>query len=153
MTLRHGRRLGVDVGRARVGIAVSDPEGLLATPVQTLQRTDEDLLERMVALAREYEVIEVVVGLPLNLAGAHTASTEDALNLARDLDSRLSSDVMMVDERLTTVSAHQALRANGKSQRETRSVVDQVAAVMVLQHALDSERISGRPTGTPVAQL
>jgi putative Holliday junction resolvase len=60
---------------------------------------------------------------------------------------------MMVDERLTTVSAHQALRANGKSQRETRSVVDQVAAVMVLQHALDSERISGRPTGTPVAQL
>ena len=153
MTLRHGRRLGVDVGRARVGIAVSDPEGLLATPVQTLKRTDEDLLERMVALAREYEVIEVVVGLPLNLAGAHTASTEDALNLARDLDSRLSSDVMMVDERLTTVSAHQALRANGKSQRETRSVVDQVAAVMVLQHALDSERISGRPTGTPVAQL
>lgn len=149
--MRHGRRLGIDAGKARVGVAISDPSGMLATPVETLQRADIDLVDRVVARVEEYHVIEVVVGLPLNLSGAYTPSTEDALALARDLQASLDIPVVMLDERLTTVSAHAALRETGKKQRGTRSVIDQVAAVMVLQHSLDSERVSGMPAGKPLA--
>jgi len=149
--VRHGRRLGIDAGKARVGVAISDPSGMLATPVETLQRADIDLVDRVVALVEEYHVIEVVVGLPLNLSGTYTPSTEDALALARDLQASLDIPVVMLDERLTTVSAHAALRETGKKQRGTRSVIDQVAAVMVLQHSLDSERASGMPAGKPLA--
>lgn len=149
--MRHGRRLGIDAGKARVGVAISDPSGMLATPVETLQRADIDLVDRVVALVEEYHVIEVVVGLPLNLSGTYTPSTEDALALARDLQASLDIPVVMLDERLTTVSAHAALRETGKKQRGTRSVIDQVAAVMVLQHSLDSERASGMPAGKPLA--
>ena len=149
--MRHGRRLGIDAGKARVGVAISDPSGMLATPVETLQRADIDLVDRVVARVEEYHVIEVVVGLPLNLSGTYTPSTEDALALARDLQASLDIPVVMLDERLTTVSAHAALRETGKKQRGTRSVIDQVAAVMVLQHSLDSERVSGMPAGKPLA--
>ena len=130
---------------------MSDPSGLLATPVETLQRSDSGLVARVAQLVDENDVIEVVVGLPLNLSGAYTPSTEDALALARELDAALNIPVVMVDERLTTVSAHAALRETGKKQRGPRSVIDQVAAVMVLQHSLDSERSSGVPAGKPLA--
>ena len=149
--MRQGRRLGIDAGKARVGVAVSDPDGLLATPVETLQRHDVALIDRVIGLVAQYDVIEVVVGLPLNLSGEYTPSTEDALSLARHIAQAVSVPVVMVDERLTTVSAHAALRETGKKQRGTRSVIDQVAAVMVLQHSLDSERASGQPAGKPLA--
>jgi putative Holliday junction resolvase len=149
--MRHGRRLGIDAGKARVGVAVSDPSGLLATPVETLQRTDPGLLERISSYVAEFDAIEVVIGLPLNLSGAYTPSTEDALALAREIAQAVEIPVVMLDERLTTVSAHAVLRESGKKQRGTRSVIDQVAAVMVLQHSLDSERASGFPAGKPLA--
>jgi putative Holliday junction resolvase len=145
--VRNGVRLGIDAGKARVGIARSDSSGLLATPVSTLQRASESLLADINSIARDIDAFEVVVGLPLNLSGAHTPSTEDALALAREIASATQLPVRMIDERLTTVSAHAALRETGKKQRGTRSVIDQVAAVMVLQHALDSERSSGNPAG------
>jgi putative Holliday junction resolvase len=149
--MRHGRRLGIDAGKARVGVAVCDPSGLLATPVATLQRADVDLLTKLGSYAAEFDAIEIVVGLPLNLSGAYTPSTEDALSLAREIADAVEIPVVMIDERLTTVSAHAALRETGKKQRGTRSVIDQVAAVMVLQHSLDSERASGVPVGKPLA--
>jgi putative Holliday junction resolvase len=144
--VRSGARLGVDVGKVRIGVARSDPHGVLATPVETVQRGDGDV-ERILALADEVDAIEVIVGLPLSLSGETTASTDDAIWFARNLASHTALPVRLVDERLTTVSAHAALHASGRSMRQSRSVVDQVAAVIIVQHALDFERTAGTPPG------
>ncbi|HEY9308097.1 MAG TPA: Holliday junction resolvase RuvX [Microbacterium sp.] len=148
---RRGRRLGIDVGKARVGVATSDPDGLLATPVETVPRDDRSVA-RIVALADEYSVVELLVGLPMNLRGEDTASTQDAREFAAALAAASAFPVRLVDERLSTVSAHAALRSSGRSQRSSRSIVDQVAAVVLLQQALDVEKSTGRPPGTPVPQ-
>ena len=142
-------RLGVDVGRARVGIARSDPHGVLATPVETLARRDQPVtsIQRLVT---EYEVIEVIVGLPLSLSGAETASTDDSRAVAEQLADELAVPVRLVDERLTTVSAARGLREAGRTAKNSRSVVDQAAAVILLQHALDLERSTGNPPGALV---
>lgn len=148
---RRGVRLGVDVGQARVGVARCDPDGLLATPVETVPR-DDDAVARVVALADEHAAFEILVGLPLNLKGEDTASTLDARTFAAAVAAASSAVVRLVDERLSTVSAHAALRQSGRSQRSSRSIVDQVAAVVLLQHALDVEKSTGRPAGNPILQ-
>ncbi|WP_232466300.1 Holliday junction resolvase RuvX [Diaminobutyricimonas sp. LJ205] len=148
--MRPGRRLGVDVGRARVGLAASDPHGMLATPVATLQRTESTVRE-VLAAAAEYEPVEIVVGLPLSLSGGDTLSTEDARQFAAELAAATSVPVRLVDERLSTVTAQSALRASGRKTKGSRSVIDQVAAVIILQHALDAERSGGIPPGSIVA--
>lgn len=137
---RAGVRLGIDVGTVRVGVAVSDPGGILATPVATLPRdvargTD---LDRLAALVCEYEVVEVVVGLPRTLRGTDGA----AVVAARDYGDRLAARIdpvplVYVDERLTTVSADRLLSERGIKGRKRRAVVDQVAAVRILQNHLD----------------
>lgn len=147
--MRPGVRLGIDVGTARIGVASSDPHGMLATPVETVPRGDGDIA-RLIELAAEYEAIEVVVGLPLALSGRMTASTEDARMFARRVAAAVAVPVREVDERLSTVSAHSALRASGRNSRRSRPVVDQVAAVIILQHALDFERAADRPPGALV---
>ena len=148
---RRGTRLGVDVGKARVGVARCDPDGLLATPVETVPR-DEGAVARVVALADEFSAFEVLVGLPLNMRGEDTASTQDAREFAAAVAAASTLPVRLVDERLSTVSAHAALRSSGRSQRSSRSIIDQVAAVVLLQQALDIEKSTGRPPGTPVSQ-
>src|SRR5690606_20977741 len=147
---RRGARLGVDVGRARVGVARSDPDGLLATPVETVPRQDGDPVARVVELAAEHDVIEIVVGLPINLRGEETASTQDARTFAQELAARAGQPVRLVDERLSTVSAHAALRDSGRSQRSSRRIIDQAAAVILLQQALDVEKRIGRAPGESV---
>lgn len=146
---RRGVRLGIDVGKARVGVARSDPDGLLATPVETVAR-DKRSIARIVVLAGEHDAYEIMVGLPTNLRGEDTASTADARAFASELATASERPVRLVDERLSTVSAHSALRNAGRNQRNSRSIVDQVAAVVLLQHALDVEKSTGRPPGTPV---
>ncbi|GAA5208818.1 Holliday junction resolvase RuvX [Microbacterium kyungheense] len=148
---RRGTRLGIDVGKARVGVARCDPDGLLATPVETVPR-DDATVARIVALAEEHSALELYVGLPLNLRGEDTPSTQDARDVAAALSAASGLTVRLVDERLSTVSAHAALRSSGRSQRSSRSIVDQVAAVVLLQQALDVEKSTGRPPGTPVPQ-
>ena len=139
--MREGIRLGIDVGQARVGVARSDPRGTMAVPVATLARVTA-LLE-IAELAVEYEPLEIVVGLPINLQGERTPSTDDAEAFAREIEALGVAPVRMVDERLSTVSATSALQSAGRSTRSHRSVVDQVAAVILLQHTLDSERSQG----------
>jgi putative Holliday junction resolvase len=146
---RRGVRLGIDVGKARVGVARSDPDGLLATPVETVARGDSSI-DRIIALAMEHEASELLVGLPLNLRGEDTASTTDARQFAAALAAASGVPVRMVDERLSTVTAHAVLRDSGRTQRSSRNIVDQVAAVVLLQHALDVEKSTGRPAGSPV---
>lgn len=146
--MRSGVRLGVDVGKARIGVARSDHHGMLATPVETVKRGKGDI-ERIVAIAAEHEAFELVVGLPLALSGSETASTADARGFAVALVGA-GLAVRLVDERLTTVSAQSALRASGRTTKNSRSVVDQVAAVIILQYALDHERSAASPPGTVV---
>jgi putative Holliday junction resolvase len=136
----------VDVGTVRIGIARSDFHGLLATPVETVPRGAGDV-ERILAIAAELDAMELIVGLPLSLAGTTTASTDDATGFATRLASATELSVRLVDERLTTVSAQAAMRAAGRTSRQSRSVIDQVAAVIIVQHALDFERAAGTPPG------
>ena len=141
--------MGVDVGRARVGVARSDRDGLLATPVETLQRGD-GTISALLAHVAELEPVEIVVGLPLSLSGADTASTTDARSFASELARATAVPVRLVDERLSTVTAQRALRESGRRARTQRPVIDQVAAVIILQNALDSERSATRPPGAVV---
>jgi putative Holliday junction resolvase len=122
---------------------------MLATPVETVARGAGDV-ERILAIAAELEATEIVVGLPLSLAGTHTASTDDASGFALRLARATPTPVRMVDERLSTVSAQAALRASGRNTKSSRSVIDQVAAVIIVQHALDFERTAGTPPGVVV---
>ncbi|MGJ4843818.1 MULTISPECIES: Holliday junction resolvase RuvX [unclassified Leifsonia] len=149
--MRSGVRLGIDVGKVRIGVSRSDLHGMLATPVETVQRSKDAADRRRISeIVTELGVFEIIVGLPLALSGAHTASTADAVGFAEALVTEVGVPVRLVDERLTTVSAHSALRASGKNSKSARPVVDQVAATIILQHALDAERASDRPPGTPV---
>ena len=147
--MRTGVRLGVDVGTARVGVARSDPRGMLATPVETLPRR-EDVVAGIRRLVDEHEAVEIVVGLPLALSGRETASTADAREVAVTIAASMHVPVRLVDERLTTVSAARGLRDAGRTTKNSRAVVDQAAAVILLQHALDLERASGNPPGALV---
>lgn len=150
---RPGVRLGVDVGTVRVGVAVSDPDGRLAAPVVTLardQRGGSDL-RRIAQLAGERAAVEVVVGLPRSLSGGEGPAAAAARAYAAALAASLTPvPVRLVDERLTTVSATRGLRESGVRGRRSRAVVDQAAAVVLLQHALDLERSLGRPPGSAV---
>jgi putative Holliday junction resolvase len=145
VAIRSGRRLGIDVGRARIGVAVCDRDGLLATPVETVARDDRTDVRRIAELADEYDVLEIVVGLPLSMSGADTPSTADA----REFAARLAAHrpVRLVDERLSTVTAQRGLHQAGRNTKKSRAVIDQAAAVIILQHALDHERASSAPPG------
>lgn len=147
--MRTGVRLGVDVGTVRIGVARSDVHGMLATPVETVPRGSGDR-ERLLEIASEVAAFEIIVGLPLALSGRETASTEDARDFARGLAAHTAIPVRLVDERLSTVSANAAIRSSGKSQKQARSVIDQVAAVIILQHALDHERSGSSLPGSVV---
>jgi putative Holliday junction resolvase len=151
--MRTGVRVGIDIGTVRIGVARSDRDGYLATPIETIDRGSENPIAQIVAVITELNALEVIVGLPLSLNGTHTASTEDALLMARELADETSVPIRLIDERLTTVSAHSAMRAVGKKQKQTRSVIDQVAAVMILQHALDSERSTGNLPGKDLSEF
>ena len=148
--MRHGVRLGIDPGDARIGVARSDPTGFLATPVETVRRGKGDLA-RIARLVREEEAVEVVVGLPRSLSGGEGPAAAKVRDFAGRLAERVDPvTVRLVDERLTTVSAEAMLRDRGKKGQQRRAVVDQAAAVMILQHALDTERATGVPPGEPV---
>jgi putative Holliday junction resolvase len=149
---RRGVRVGVDVGTVRIGVSRSDNHALLATPVETVQRDRGGFadLVRLGAIIAELDAMEIIVGLPLALSGNRTASTDDAVHFAQALALTVSVPVRLVDERLSTVSAQAALRTAGRSTRTQRAVVDQVAATIILQHALDSERATGKPAGSLV---
>lgn len=143
-------RLGVDVGAVRIGVAACDPAGLIATPVVTLRRGRGDLAE-LARLAAEHAAVEVVVGLPRTLAGREGQAATGAVAFAERLAAALgTTPVRLVDERFSTVGAQRDLRASGVGSRRGRSVVDQAAAVIILQSALDEERATGIAPGRQV---
>lgn len=162
----RGARLAIDVGMARVGVAISDPDGILASPVETLARdksknyriggkvpaqlpTD---IAALVEIVEDRFVAVIYIGLPKHLSGQSGASTEMAVTYAHLLSQVIpGTEIRMIDERMTTVTAHQALHASGKSSKKHRAVVDQVAAVVMLESALDYEKKNGTRAGDPLA--
>ena len=145
--MRMGARLGVDVGDVRIGVARSDPSGMIATPVETVARGAGDLA-RLKALAEEESAVEVVVGLPRSLSGGEGPAAAKVRAFATALSGVLHPvPVRLCDERLSTVSAESMLRERGKKGQKRRAVVDQAAAVVILQNALDTERSTGRAPG------
>jgi putative holliday junction resolvase len=138
---RIGVWLGIDVGTVRVGLARSDPYGLIASPVATLTRDAKNGadLDELVAMITDEDVSGVVVGLPVTLAGREGTSAEMARSYAGELAARIAPiPVEMIDERLSTVSAQRTLATRGIRGKASRAVVDQAAAVVLLQHWLDS---------------
>jgi len=147
----RGRRLGVDVGGVRIGVAASDPDAILATPVETVRRDRSGKhVRRLTELVAELEAVEVIVGLPRTLADRTGPSARDAIELADALARRIApTPVRLADERLTTVSAQRSLRAAGVRAKAQRAVIDQAAAVAILQGWLDQRRaaVPGEVTG------
>jgi putative Holliday junction resolvase len=145
--MRRGVRLGIDVGKVRVGVARSDPDGILATPLITLARdnaeetdlpTDMSEISRLIA---EYEAVEVVLGLPVNLSGLEGPAAIHVRTYAEKLADIIAPvPVVMSDERMSTVAATRRLSDRGVKGRRQRAVVDQAAAVEILQSWLDSQR-------------
>ncbi|MEV5647525.1 Holliday junction resolvase RuvX [Nocardia sp. NPDC052254] len=140
----RGRRIGIDVGTVRIGVAASDPDGILATPVETVataksgKRGADADTARVAEIVREYEAVEVVVGLPRTLRGENGASAAMAARFAKRLRRLIPGvPIRLSDERLTTVSAARALRDSGVRSRGRRQVIDQAAAVSILQGWLD----------------
>ena len=152
--MRRGVRLALDIGDVRIGVASSDPHGILATPVETIRRGTGDL-DRIAALAAELEAVEIVVGLPRSLSGGEgpaAAKIRETAELVRRKvqEGNSGTAVRLVDERFTTVTAERLLRERGKKGSKRRAVVDQAAAVVILQHALDVQRETGNPPGRPL---
>ena len=152
--MRRGVRLALDIGDARIGVASSDPHGILATPVETVHRGPGDL-DRIAALALQLEAFEIVVGLPRSLSGGEGPAAVKIRETAEQVRDKVREgnsgpEVRLVDERFTTVTAERMLRERGKKGSKRRAVVDQAAAVVILQHALDLERESGNPPGRPL---
>ncbi len=148
--MRPGIRLAVDVGSVRIGVASCDPDGLIASPLETVRRGRGDLAE-VSRLAAGRRAMEIVVGLPTGLSGNAGQAADQARDFAEALaDVVAPVPVRLVDERFTTVIAHAALRQGGRNSKERRTVIDQAAAALLLQGALDAERQTGNPPGEVV---
>ena len=147
VAVRSGVRLAVDVGSVRVGVARSDPDGVLASPLEVIRHGRGDL-DRLAELAAVSGALEVIVGLPTTLAGRQGQAATGARQVAADLAARIAPvPVRLFDERFTTTTAHAVLRQGGKNARARRGVIDAAAAAVLLQAALDSERVTGQPPG------
>ena len=144
--MRTGVRLAIDLGTRRIGVARSDAAGILALPVETVYRDGGQELFRIAELVAEHEAKEIIIGLPRLLSGKEGKNAADVREWGAELEQLLPTcNIRLVDERLTSVSAHQQLRSAGVGGRDHKSVVDQQAAVLILEQALEIERRTGRP--------
>ena len=153
--IRPGRRLGVDVGQARIGLAVTDIHAILASPLATVARLDSlaDSVESVIAATADVgELLEIYVGVPINLQGRSTLSTQDAVSFAEALEEKFGLKVRLVDERLTTSMANNQLKQIGKSQKDARATIDQMAAVAILEFALSVEKNTGLAAGLTIEE-
>ena len=140
--MRIGVRLAIDVGTVRVGVARSDPGGLMAVPLDAIAANDR-AWAAVIGLIDEYEAIEVLVGLPLSMDGTEGRAASLARTWAQTLSAQVAVPVRMVDERLTTVQAQRGLHAAGRSVKSSRSMIDSASAVILLESDLDAERAKG----------
>ena len=136
--MQKGRKLGLDFGSTRIGVAICDPDGILATPYSTIA-SSSTLISEVAAICEAEEIVAIIVGLPRSLNGEISHAANLVNNFIAELSSQLPEiPVHTFDERFTTTLANQALRASGRSAKEGRAVIDQIAAVNILQSYLDA---------------
>jgi putative Holliday junction resolvase len=138
--MQRGRRIAFDYGDVRIGVAMSDPDSILASPLTTLASSDPKLFQQIALLFNEHEPIAIFVGDPLNLSGEPSVSAQKAAAFAEKLRTEFNVPVTMIDERLSTVSATNAMRQSGVNARDARSKVDMAAAVAILEQGLAIEK-------------
>jgi putative Holliday junction resolvase len=141
--MRAGRRIAFDYGQIRIGVAGSDISGLIASPIATLVASDEDLSKKILQIVAEYEPIYLVVGEPKHLSGASSPSLVAAHEFGDLLRRITDCPVHFIDERMSTVSAARTLRSAGHNARASKKMIDSMAAVAILESALERERIAG----------
>jgi len=146
--LRRGRRVGIDYGDVRVGVAISDAEAILVSPLSTLSN-DERLISNLAEIVREHEAIYIAIGSPVHLSGEASKKSVAVGEFAENLKNQLKIDIYLIDERLTTKSAQDQLREVGIGSKEGRSKIDQIAAVNILNQALQLES-SDKGLGEPI---
>jgi len=132
--------MAFDYGDVRIGVAVCDPDGILATPITTLKRKDSEVWIQILALVQEYEPIHMYVGSPKHLSGQSGVSQQKAEEFKDELVMRTNIECTMIDERLSTVTAARQLKDSGMNTRESKAAIDQVAAVGILEQALAIEK-------------
>ena len=148
--MRQGIRYAVDFGLSRIGLAKSNPDGTLAFPVKTITNDENAVADLVDEIGTD--CLEIYVGLPLNLAGEVTQSTVNAVMFAKALSNSVKYQVLLLDERLSSTLASSQLREIGKSQRNARGHIDQMAAVAILEYALAMDRNTGSRPGIPISQ-
>ena len=136
----RGRRIAFDYGDVRIGVAVSDPDSILCSPLTTLQAADKRLDANITQLLQEHEPVQIFVGRPALLSGNDGVASEKALAFAERIRNLTHVSVEMIDERMSTVSAARNLRDSGKSAKESKSSIDMAAAVAILEFALELEK-------------
>ncbi len=135
----RGRRIAFDYGDSRIGVAICDPDGILATPLPFLDARHPKLMAQIAALIEEYQPVRIYVGEPKMLSGNSSTSAEKASQFADELLKEFNLEIVMIDERLSTVDATRKLRETGLSARESKSLIDSMAAVAILENGLASE--------------
>jgi putative Holliday junction resolvase len=153
--VRTGRRLAIDVGKVRIGVAASDFHSILASGVATVQRGDdlESAVSELVQLIVEIEPIEIYVGYPISLSGMGSSSASDAVVLASALSAKVGVPIRLIDERLTTVTAANALKASGRDSKSGRKFIDQIAATVILEQAMEMEKHSDSAPGIKIEEI
>ena len=133
---RFGRRIAFDYGDVRIGVAVCDPDGLVATPLEVISSKDPSLIANIRVLIEEYEPVKLYVGRPKMLSGADSTAVDKANAFAEKLTDNFDIEITMIDERLSTVSAARSLREAGVNAKSAKSKIDSVAAVAILEQGL-----------------
>ena len=136
----RGRRIAFDYGDVRIGVAISDPDSILASPLTTLSSGDPKLFAQIAGLLAEHEPIAIYVGEPINLSGQSSTSAQKAAAFAQKLHNEFSVPVTMIDERLSTVSATNAMRQSGINAKNARNKIDMAAAVAILEQGIAIEK-------------
>ena len=138
--MQRGRRIAFDYGDVRIGVAISDPDSILCSPLTTLQATDKKLDSQISVIFQEHEPVQIFVGRPALLSGNDGIASEKAIAFAEHLKRFTTVPIELIDERMSTVSAARNLRDSGKNAKESKSSIDMAAAVAILEFALEIEK-------------
>ena len=143
--MKSGRRIAFDFGDVRIGVAVTDPSGILATPLNFLENSEASLSANLTSLYDEYQPIYTAIGFPSHLSGGESQKSKSVSEFAAKVSEITENPIYFVDERLTTVSASRTLREAGLNSKTSKGEIDSMAAAAILESALNQERIQGEP--------
>jgi putative Holliday junction resolvase len=138
--MQRGRRIAFDYGDARIGVAASDQDSILVSPLTTLATSSRNLLKEIAVIFEEISPIQIYVGKPTNLSGVDSTATSKVLNFIEDLKKITETPIILIDERMSTVSASKSLREAGLDSKKSKSIIDMAAAVAILEFAITIEK-------------